>query len=520
MRILETKTPNDATIRVLVSVFVLSLAWSIWATTRGWDYSLLDGHGFRQTQTALTSYYMIHGRSSFLAYETPVLGAPWSIPFEFPLYQWLAAKATLLFGIPLHQAGRLVSVIFFALCLVVLWGILSELKVERRYRLVFIALTLVCPLYAFWSRTFMIESTALFFCMAYLFFALRYLRAKAVLDVGTAALCGALGGLVKTTTLPVFMLTAGILYVVQERDNLWPLARAVRFRVLSRHLLVGIALVAIPLVAIAAWTHHADRLKELNILGKDFTSVHEKAWLFGTVSQKLSPSTWNAWLRRTAKDVMGYLTVFAFLLGSFFFMRKFRWHVIVCLLLFLFPPLVFTNLYSIHEYYAYANALFLIGAFGWAIIALLQEGGGRAFVGMGLLVLCLSASILRYHRSFYWLVRDNQHDSFVTPELVPAIRSLTKPEEVIIVFGLSWTSEVAYYSERRALMWPRETFDSHSQVLQGALAGLEGYRTGALVFGNEARNQPAQIECLVRQFGLAPVPAYQDKICSVYARTP
>ena len=41
----------------------------------GWNNSILDHHGFRQSQTAITSYYFI--KDGFrLAYETPVLGAP------------------------------------------------------------------------------------------------------------------------------------------------------------------------------------------------------------------------------------------------------------------------------------------------------------------------------------------------------------------------------------------------------------------------------------------------------------
>ena len=47
----------------------------------GWSNTILDAHGFRQTQTALTTYFMI-GQAPKLAYETPVLGPPWSIPLE------------------------------------------------------------------------------------------------------------------------------------------------------------------------------------------------------------------------------------------------------------------------------------------------------------------------------------------------------------------------------------------------------------------------------------------------------
>jgi hypothetical protein len=114
--------PSDLKDRFLVVIFVVSIVWSAWGLTRGWDLQLSGCHGFRQTQTALTSYYMLHGEGSFLNYETPVLGAPWSIPFEFPLYQWVTAKSSSLLSMPSNEAGRLVSVTFFALAILALWG--------------------------------------------------------------------------------------------------------------------------------------------------------------------------------------------------------------------------------------------------------------------------------------------------------------------------------------------------------------------------------------------------------------
>ena len=51
---------------------------------------LIESHAFRQTQTALTSYWMLE-EGWKIAYQTPVVGFPWAIPFEFPLYQSLVA---------------------------------------------------------------------------------------------------------------------------------------------------------------------------------------------------------------------------------------------------------------------------------------------------------------------------------------------------------------------------------------------------------------------------------------------
>lgn len=54
------------------------------------DQPLTGMFYFRETQTALSDYWMTQGGPK-LIYETPVTGFPYKIPFEFPLFQWLAA---------------------------------------------------------------------------------------------------------------------------------------------------------------------------------------------------------------------------------------------------------------------------------------------------------------------------------------------------------------------------------------------------------------------------------------------
>lgn len=71
---------------IAIACFVTNLL----LTTRGWNLPILDAHAFRQTQTALTSYWFVQ-EGFKLDYITPVLGPPWEIPLEFPLYQWIAA---------------------------------------------------------------------------------------------------------------------------------------------------------------------------------------------------------------------------------------------------------------------------------------------------------------------------------------------------------------------------------------------------------------------------------------------
>ena len=94
-----------------IALFAAALGYYLWAVSVGWSRPITERHDFRQTQCAITTYYMV--KEPFkLAYETPVFGLPWSIPFEFPLYQWTVASVVRLFATPLEQTGRFVGICF------------------------------------------------------------------------------------------------------------------------------------------------------------------------------------------------------------------------------------------------------------------------------------------------------------------------------------------------------------------------------------------------------------------------
>jgi hypothetical protein len=122
-----------------------------------WNLPLLGMHSFRQTHTAITAYWLMHG-SPWLAYETPVLGAPWSVPFEFPFFQLLVAGLAQSTGIPLDSMGRLVSYLFVVLTLIPVGMLARAWKLDNSYIYVFAILLLSSPIYLFWGTTFLIET--------------------------------------------------------------------------------------------------------------------------------------------------------------------------------------------------------------------------------------------------------------------------------------------------------------------------------------------------------------------------
>ena len=495
---------------LILAAFIACLIGALWMAGVGWNNSLSDAHGFRQTQTAITSYYLMRG-APLLSYETPVVGQPWSIPFEFPLYQWIVATSAGVLKTPLEQTGRFVSEVFFWLSVVALWMILAELDVTRINRLVFLTLVIVSPEYVFWSRTFLIESTALCFGMVYLLFFIRYARTRRVTDAIIGGVVGILAALVKSPTFPGFGIVGAVCYVLRtpRADYSDPPSR-----LLPRHGLAVGAFAGLPILAAWAWTRHADHLKALNTVGAHMTSAGLRDFTFGALSMRLDANTWRVFFERIIPDLLGSSTILL-LAGLALLLGRRVAPALVCAFGFLFVFLVFTSVHVIHNYYTYANGVFLIAAVSWCIVGLLEGAWLRRAVGLALFVACIASAILGYYSGYYSIQKTN---ALELNKIVQAVRSVTRPQDVILVFGQDWSSEIPFYSQRRALMWPHWMVrDWDRPALKEAVGRLGEKQIGALILCNRAQRDARLVEKARRDLRLRARPEYQDRTCTLYA---
>jgi len=237
--------------RTVLALGILALIFNVWAVFVGFHHSLYDRHGFRQTQTALNVESMLHG-DGFLHYDTPVFGPPWALPFEFPLYQGVVAQVVRLLGTPLEATGRTVSIVFFYLCFFPLSSILRWLRFRSIQIVSVLAIFALGPLYIFYSRTFMMESTALFLSLMYADQMFRLTVAGKPWQyrhmIGAAVL-GVLAGMVKVTTLAPFLVLGAALAAWQ----LWKLHRSEEvqwFRIGAAAFLTGL----LPFATTSVWT--------------------------------------------------------------------------------------------------------------------------------------------------------------------------------------------------------------------------------------------------------------------------
>lgn len=485
------------------ALLILSLLFFLVSVTKGWDGTLCELHGFRQTQTAITVSYLLKG-GPWIAYETPVLGPPWAIPFEFPLYQWIVALLVKAGLFPIDQSGRFVSVIFFLSTLYPLFKILEALNLTKNQRFLVLSLYCLSPEYIYWSRTFMIESMALALAVCYLWLVVLYFNSRTRMKwffLIWLGIVGSLAGIVKITTFFAFVVSALIFCG-------WYVLRGIKDKYNSK-LFISMAVflifaVVIPFIAVSLWTSYSDSLKQLNPIAKTLlTSSGLKKWNFGTFSQKLSLVTWKMFYSRILPDIVGSSWLAIVSLLALFMCRRDRLKLaFASLFLFVLPLAVFTNLHYVHNYYAYANGIFLVVAIGIISVDLWESGNYFKRIS-GILLFCLTVFLsTSFYLKWYWPI---QGSGYNFSDAKKDIERYTKEDDVIVVFGADWSSEIPYYLQRRAIMipgWFQGNLNESSYKIIKQNLEEDRVRVGAVLFAYGEKYDLPFIHSVLSEFKL------------------
>lgn len=504
---------RTSTVGWLVTVtFVLIAAVCAYALFSGWTTPFLsEKHGFRQAQTALTISTLLGG-GSWLAYDTPVLGPPWSIPFEFPLYQWLVALIVKTGLLPLAAAARFVGITFFAVALFPFFRVLRLLEFSRSQSLAILCLLCSSAEYLFWTRTVMIEATALSLALVYLWLVLSHVKRVSsteenrFLPVMGIALAGSLAATVKVTTFfPFFCAAAAVLVVAHYQRFAGDRARGLLSNVKRGYAIILCAAV-IPVVALFSWTHYTDSLKMLNPLAVGLTSHSLSEWNFGSFQQKLSYTTWHKFYWVTVKDVLGNSSILPLSLMALLFCTARTRVLAVAALLFSFIHLAtFTNLNLVHNYYAYAHGIFIVTAVGMVGADLaVSAQWWKKLLGTALFLLVITSSWRHYYQT-YW--PDQGHNPPYFTQMKQDIDLYTRPSDVVVVFGWDWSSEPAYYLQRRAVMLQNDFATAPFRAMRG---NLNNYRIGAVMLLRRAPENPLLVNNVAEEFGLKPTDFYRE----------
>jgi hypothetical protein len=461
--------PNSTRLLLLAGIGAAG-ALLVLFTVLTWSNPLLDHHAFRQTQTAVNAH-SIAFEGAFPAYLTPVLGAPWSIPFEAPIYQAVVASIVRLTGADLESIGKLVSLAFFAgaivlACRISEWMLPSDPYVSR----LLLLLGLLSPLYLFWSRTFMIETCALFLSTAWLLCVIRSLDTRPLVWATAAIPLSILAALTKITTLVPFVAAYAVCAA-------WRFMQTRTVQVLP--VLLSMTGLFVAFGAMVVWTQHADAVKAASPFGDDLTSVTLTRWNFGTWSQLLSIKPAYLLFHRMLPDVLGY--GWPVLIACIWLIRGDRLRltiVLFCTLFFFVPIVIFTNLHLVHDYYQVANGIFLVVSAAVLISGLIAMGRPRwaAFLCLYIVI----GSQARFFLHQWTLTKDlGRHPSYIAGTLVD---HSTDPQSSMIVFGIDWSPEIHYYAQRKGVALPRwSSVDKAKRLLDGPDLWMGGLRLASVV---------------------------------------
>lgn len=416
---------------------------------------LVDLFNFRQAQTALTSYWMIQDGWR-LAYETPIGGAPWAIPFEFPIYQTIVAGLSWAFNLPLDPVGRMVTFGFLTAC------VFPALKLQRRLQLpgetflVFCSLLFAAPIYMYWGRTFMIETAALFFVFASLPHFVDLLREPGKIKAAILfSVWTCLSLLQKVTTgLPVVAIL-GIVWLIHSAQA-W---RGHGFRSMLRHRWVDVLAFTVPVALAFIWTEYTNHVRVQNTLGAYLSNAGLTTWNWGTLRQRFSGQLWREvlWGRIFERNLAGILGIGV--IGAALFIGRLgarRKPILIALLLGLLPFFTFTNLYIVHDYYPTACVIFLLAALALAIGHLAVAGRIAGLTSLVLLAAFIGSGVYQFRKVYQSEARYRDRVAYL-PELAIArtLKAATNSHAALVLYGFDWSSQMAYLTQRRTFTVPK-----------------------------------------------------------------
>jgi hypothetical protein len=178
---------------------------------------------------------------------------------------------------------------------------------------------------------------------------------------------------------------------------------------------------------------------------------------------------------------------------------------------FFLAQLMFPFAYAFQEYYFYACAVFLLGAFGCVLHGVLDSRLPRwaCWLLVSILPLALLHNYLRFYYPYQMVRSEGGHPYTM------ALRDLTPENSVIVVSGADWAAIIPLYAQRRALMI-RNGLEYDRSYLERAFADLADEEVSALVLLQEHRQKPLVRDLAIAAFDLESTPTFSYHDTDIY----
>jgi 4-amino-4-deoxy-L-arabinose transferase-like glycosyltransferase len=410
------------------------------------DLPLLERHAFRQTQTAYTARIFHTDGIDLLHPQLPVLGPPWEVPFEFPLFQ---AGAALLMdaGVDETIALRGFCLAWFIVSAVLLYALVRP-RIGRVGAIAALAVFLFSPLDLVWSRTSMIEFLAVAASLGFAVAALRWRDDGGARWWALAAALGSIAMLVKVTSAVFWIVPFALLGFGRDAGA-------------RRHWrsIPAWGLVLVPVAAGLAWTRHADAIKAASDATAWLTSGALVTWNFGTLEQRQDLGAWASALRPSLVLTAGGLLPIAAIAAAWVAVRRGQWRFWAWMAVaFAAPVLVFFNLYVVHDYYSAAIAAPAAAIVGAGVSGLAGSRHQVARLALGVAVVAF-AVVGAVNLEYVLPIYGRPPISTAVLDLADQVAAETLPDQPVAIIERDWDPSLLYYADRRGSMvrgaaWP------------------------------------------------------------------
>lgn len=469
---------------------ILMMVWIGFMAFRYFDVfataNVMDHYSFRQAQVATVARELADGGPWF-PYLMPVLGPPWAVPLEFPVYQILVGWMSNSTGLSIEQAARILSMLSAFVSLVLIARISSLLEFDDRTGFLITFLTGFSPLFMYWSSAVMIESFTVALCLGFVWCAFEYLKRDNLKLLALGTLLAILAALAKATTFLVFaiavFLVFAALYIDWVRQQWSEMTWSKMFQKAIPWFIYGCALILPAVIIAQVWINFSDQVKMQSPLTEFTSSASLHKWNYGTYGD--------------FKDAMGYwflpfrggfISLSEQMLGAFWLLltglalvgthldRRHRISVLILILVTTSGPLIFSNLYEVHYYYWVANFAFYTAAIAIGLSGFTRAvanglikflpSQSRMIEGLAIapvLGLCLVGTQLSLDSAF---LDRTKNASKTIPTIGAEIEAATTPDDIIFTFGYDWDPSLQYYSNRKMLMArsPKAALDHASAI--------------------------------------------------------
>ena len=293
-----------------------------------------------------------------------------------------------------------------------------------------------------------------------------------------------------TTTLPITVVLLAVLIVA----HFWHEGVSFPHR---RHLLLLAAAFGAPLLITALWFEYANTFRALNPLmaAYNHTNVGMITSWFGGNDLRLDPEVlgrifWEWMFQQNGAGIFGLAIL---LLGLLVGCKKTKMIIATALVMFTVPVMIFIPHHNFLDYYQVSVVIYVLGAIAVALTVLLRTTGKNSLLPA---TVCAAFAITNYFHFYQiygtYLTQDINEKNNTTLAVSRFIKEHTPSDRGIVVFGSngalvpvnSWSSEMAYYSERKALT----VMDRYISLVQHDPVSFLGDRKlGAMVFCGDNR---------------------------------